>query len=273
VRKRRKKPVEGGHRMKWFAKEAALALIGLAASSVALAAPSQHATSPVDGGGQGGTFSYTIVPTTPLVQYTPVLFQGPYFYFTITNTGTQTDTYRLILDNLSNGGWFPQVCIDQTCFPDSLDLTLNPGQQQQHVGANIVPFSDGMSTGDFHVRSLGNPNLTSFYQVTLWAGSGTGVPEGMKASGLLLEQNAPNPVSNSTSIAFSLLSPSDVSLDIFDVSGRLVRKLTSGPREAGSHQVSWNGLDDSGSRLANGVYYYRLSTSTGVATKSLTLVQ
>jgi hypothetical protein len=259
--------------MKWFAKEAAIALIGLAASSVALAAPGQHETTPVDGGGQGGSFSYTIVPTSPLVQYSPILFQGPYFYFTITNTGTQTDTYRLVLDNLSNPGWFPQVCIDQTCFPDSLDLTLNPGQQQQHVGANIVPLSNGMSTGDFHVRSLGNPNLTSFYQVTLWAGSGTGVPEGMTAAGVLLEQNAPNPVSSSTSISFSLLNPTDVQLEIFDVSGRLVRSLASGHQDAGTHQVTWNGRDNSGSQLANGVYYYRLSTSTGVASKALTLVQ
>jgi hypothetical protein len=260
--------------MKWFAKEAAIVVIGLAASSIALADSSPESTLPDDGaGGQGGTFAYTIVPTTPLVQYSPVLFSGPYFYFTLTNTGTQTDTYRLILDNLSNPGWFPQVCIDQVCFPDSLDLTLNPGQQQQHVGANIVPFSSGMSTGDFHVRSLGNPNLTSFYQITLWAGSDTGVPEGMTASGMLLEQNAPNPVSNSTSISFSLLNAGDVRLDIFDVSGRLVRALDSGHKSAGTHQVSWNGRDDSGSRLANGVYYYRLSTPTGVAAKTLTLVQ
>ena len=258
--------------MKWFAKEAAILVIGFAASSIALAEPGQHATQPVEGGGQGGSFAYTIAPTTPQVQYTPVLFQGPYFHYNLTNTGTQTDTYHMVVNNLSQPTWFAQVCIGQTCFPDSLDITLNPNQSSL-VGVNIVPFSNGMSTADFHLKSLGNPNLTSFYQVTLWAGSGTGVPEGITASGVLLEQNAPNPVSSSTSIAFSLPSPTDVSLDIFDVSGRLVRKLTSGNRDAGTHQVSWNGRDDSGSRLANGVYYYRLSTSAGVASKTLTLVQ
>jgi len=259
--------------MKWFAREAAIVVIGLVASSIALAAPGQHATVPVDRGGQGGSFSYTIVPTTPQVQFTPDLFVGPYFYYTLTNTGTQTDTYRLIINNLSNPGWFGQVCIGETCFPDSLELTLGPGQQQVHVGVNIVPFSEGMSTGDFRVKSLGNPNLTSFFQVTLYAGYTSSVSDGIAASGVLLEQNAPNPVSSSTSISFSLPAASNVSLDIFDVSGRLVRTLSSGLKDAGTHQVTWNGKDDSGSRLANGVYYYRLSTSTGVAAKTLTLVQ
>jgi hypothetical protein len=257
--------------MKWFAREAAIGMIALAATSVAFAAPDSPLAIPVDGGGgQGGTFAYTITPTTPQVQFTPDLFVGPYFHYNLKNTGTQTDTYRLVVNNLSNPGWFAQVCIDQICWPDSTDIILNPNQSSL-VGVNIVPFSEGMSTADFRVKSVGNPNLTSFYQVTLYAGYTSSVPAGM-SSGVFLEQNAPNPVSSTTSIAFSLVKPADVSLDIFDVSGRLVRTLESGHREAGSHTATWNGLDEAGSRLANGVYYYRLTTPEGVASKTLTLV-
>jgi len=258
--------------MNWFAREAAIALVALAASSIAYAAPDSPSAIPIDGdGGEGGSFSYTIVPTTPQVQHTPVLFQGPYFHYNLTNTGTQTDTYHMVVNNLSQPTWFAQVCINQVCFPDSLDITLNPNQSSL-VGVNIVPFSEGVSTADFHLNSIGNPNLTSFYQVTLYAGFTNSVPAGM-TSGLYLEQNAPNPVSSTTSISFSLVKAADVSLDIFDVSGRLVRTLESGHREAGSHTTTWNGQDEAGSRLANGVYYYRLSTSEGVAAKTLTLVQ
>ncbi len=249
------------------------------AASCALALATQTAVSAgpqskeaIDRTGGVRSFGYTLVPTTPQVQYAPQLFSGPYFNYTLTNTGTQADTYHMTISNLSEPGWFGQVCIEQVCFPDQVDVALNPGQSKV-VGVNIVPFSDGMSTGDYDVNSLGNPALTSHFVVTLWAGSATGAGEVLSSGGLDLAQNAPNPVRDGTSIDFSLAKTSHVDLSIFDVSGRLVRALVSGEQTAGVHTTSWNGADDSGVRVASGVYLYRLSTPEGVLSKSLTLVK
>ena len=57
----------------------------------------------------------------------------------------------------------------------------------------------------------------------------------------------------------------DVSVEIFDASGRLVRTLADGAREAGSHSIEWDGRDADGARVPAGVYYVRAAAEGGAA--------
>lgn len=61
----------------------------------------------------------------------------------------------------------------------------------------------------------------------------------------------PNPFNPITRISYSLPEPAKVSLNVYDVSGRLVSTLTEGWRDAGTHEVTFDG-----SELASGVYVY-----------------
>lgn len=74
-----------------------------------------------------------------------------------------------------------------------------------------------------------------------------------------LAQNFPNPFNPSTTIAFGLKSRGELSLRIYDAAGRLVRTLAGGTSDAGRYELSWNGRDDSGTSVASGVYFYRLT--------------
>ena len=71
--------------------------------------------------------------------------------------------------------------------------------------------------------------------------------------------NAPNPFSDRTTIRVAMARPGVASLAIFDVSGRLVRKLHDGPIAEGVRAFVWDGQDDEGRRVAAGVYHLRLS--------------
>jgi hypothetical protein len=55
-------------------------------------------------------------------------------------------------------------------------------------------------------------------------------------------------------------------LDVYDVSGRLVTKLTDGPAPAGSHVVSWDGRTSTGTFLRSGIYFARLESTEGSRT-------
>ena len=72
-----------------------------------------------------------------------------------------------------------------------------------------------------------------------------------------LEQNHPNPFNPSTTIRFALPEASQVSIVVYDVLGRRVRTLLNEARDAGISSVAWDGMGESGSRLVNGVYFYR----------------
>jgi C1A family cysteine protease len=79
-------------------------------------------------------------------------------------------------------------------------------------------------------------------------------------SALYLYPVHPNPFSGTAVIIYDLPEPIEVDLAVYDVRGRLLRRLTgSGPRRAGRHRVYWNGKDASGRRVASGVYFLRLS--------------
>ncbi len=72
-----------------------------------------------------------------------------------------------------------------------------------------------------------------------------------------LVKSVPNPFGSSTALSFSLENPGRVRLDIFDVTGRLVRKLVYEEMPSGSHVVSWDARDALGHEVKSGTYFYR----------------
>lgn len=80
--------------------------------------------------------------------------------------------------------------------------------------------------------------------------------------------NYPNPFSTATRFIFTLTGselPDDLRIQIMTVSGKLVREIRMaelGPLRIGNNvtQYVWDGTDEYGDRLANGVYYYRVFT-------------
>lgn len=83
---------------------------------------------------------------------------------------------------------------------------------------------------------------------------------------------APNPFSTSTVIEYEFLASGHVKLQIYDKAGRLVRTLVDGGQKPGLHQVQWNGLNESGCRIPNGIYIIRLETRSSITSERLVLL-
>jgi len=64
-----------------------------------------------------------------------------------------------------------------------------------------------------------------------------------------------------------------VKLQVFDVSGRLVRVLVDRDEAAGRRSVAWMGRDDDGHAVASGVYFYQLESDGKTLRKSMTLLK
>jgi len=83
-----------------------------------------------------------------------------------------------------------------------------------------------------------------------------------------LAQNYPNPFNATTNISYNLAEAGNVSLNVYDITGRLVVTLVDGQMDAGSHVVAWNA-----SNVSSGVYFYKLSTADYTTTKSMNLLK
>ena len=88
-----------------------------------------------------------------------------------------------------------------------------------------------------------------------------------------LEQNFPNPFNPTTTIVYELPRQSNVTLTVYDVTGRRVRELLSGIQPAGRHAAVWNGTDAAGRPVATGVYFYRLVASDFDRTRKMLLLK
>ncbi|HNQ44279.1 MAG TPA: FlgD immunoglobulin-like domain containing protein, partial [Candidatus Cloacimonadota bacterium] len=75
-----------------------------------------------------------------------------------------------------------------------------------------------------------------------------------------LKQNYPNPFRDETKISWILAQDAASKLDIYNLRGQKIRTLFSGMGHKGRQSLTWDGKDDSGQRVASGVYFCRLST-------------
>jgi hypothetical protein len=119
---------------------------------------------------------------------------------------------------------------------NSYSFTFAPGEHKRLLKVILSPFT-GAS-----LRAL----------PTLWS----------------LQQAAPNPFKVLTKIRFSVpvsktgnVSLSEVTVSVFDIMGRHVRTLVSESKYPGSYSILWNGADDAGKRLRQGVYIVHLSAA------------
>jgi len=90
---------------------------------------------------------------------------------------------------------------------------------------------------------------------------------------VLLEQNFPNPFTLSTEIWYTVDQRSDVELKVYDLLGREVRRLASGPHASGAYAVEWDGADDSGRSVAGGAYLYVLKGGGRSETRIMNLLR
>ncbi|HEY6572870.1 MAG TPA: PKD domain-containing protein, partial [Candidatus Eisenbacteria bacterium] len=96
----------------------------------------------------------------------------------------------------------------------------------------------------------------------------------IRATGRTLKVKvSPNPLNPETTLSFQISTPGRVTVKIFDLNGRLVKTLLDDSRGAGYQDLTWNGTNDGGVKVASGVYYFRLDTPDGRFVKAATVLK
>ena len=89
-----------------------------------------------------------------------------------------------------------------------------------------------------------------------------------------LKQNFPNPFNSNTTITIALARNSKINLTILDIRGRKVKTIHNGRLTAGNHNFSWNGVDEGGSTVSSGIYFYQLHANKNIlVTKKMVLIK
>jgi len=90
------------------------------------------------------------------------------------------------------------------------------------------------------------------------------IEDNNELNNLSVSQNVPNPFTGSTVVSYNLNEASTVSLQIMDVTGKVISTINEGSQAAGAHNISVDGTS-----LAVGTYFYTLTAVTYQVTKRM----
>ncbi len=180
------------------------------------------------------------------------------------------------------------------------DLSLIPISDTSHVQLFLNNKRISFVNKDVsYSYSSGNPKFVVNYKPSLGDGTYTLKVLGTNATGQLIDSagvvrkfivsnnaqllyvyNYPNPFSNETFFTFKLTQiPDELKIKIFTVSGRLIKELIVPPSNLSYdfNRIEWDGRDEDGDLVANGVYLYKVimkkGTETIQATQKLAIVR
>lgn len=168
---------------------------------------------------------------------------------------------------------------------------ITPGQPTILLDSDVKGIGIGLvgffKNGDVDTRFIVDPNSTTQSLQTVWSWDDLAdmyiavVNTHRDTSGTYnltitstipdedtITQNYPNPFNPVTNIRFSLSETKDVKVEVYDRIGRKISTLIDDRLTRGFHTVQFDG-----SRLASGVYFYRIATDQTVTTKKMVLVK
>ena len=148
--------------------------------------------------------------------------------------------------------------------------------QTTYGNISKILSDNGVAVGDsimlYHrvvASDGGNQSMSDTLHITLTRGTLTGIEQQTGLPTVLaLHDNYPNPFNPTTTIRYDLPKAGVVRLTVFDVLGRQVAELINSQQAAGKHSVIFNA-----SRLASGVYFYRLSANNHILIKKMLLMK
>lgn len=150
--------------------------------------------------------------------------------------------------------------------------TLQPGES---VDLNVViPLpTDAMIEFLYDNLMLVSTIDTQYVTIAVNEGLYSGIGDPASGDRSTLGPNYPNPFSSSTRIDYSIARPSAVRIDVYDISGKKVKTMVNETLGSGSYSLFWNGLDDEGDHIPEGVYFYRMVTSDVTVTRRCVLLK
>jgi hypothetical protein len=217
--------------------------------------------------GQAGSRTLTVNPTSLFGGVSIPVGKTARETVMITNTGTLPLKLGNTTITGTNAGDYTLGTLPR--------LVLAPGQTE-YLEITYRPVSQGASSATLQVAS----NATNGMQSVALGGTATrigggapgngtsGVETVVETEGMALRQSVPNPAHDMVTIVYTLAAQGDVSLALYDGTGRTIRTLDSGVRSEGDHTVAFS-VDD----LPNGVYHYRLVVGGRTLDGTMTVVK
>jgi hypothetical protein len=191
--------------------------------------------------------------------------------FTFTLEGPHTGTLSGVA-SLDGAGDITEVAIAVAGFiiyPDAQgNYTIDLPIGVHSLTATLESYDDYQTD----VEITEDETTTLDFEMTETVGS-----QGIVVAATTLHSNYPNPFNPITNIAYSVKDAGNVTLEVYNLRGQLVKTLVNEVRETGKHTAIWNGTDNSNKSVSSGVYFYKMVSEGNIgrytSTKKMILMK
>jgi hypothetical protein len=180
-----------------------------------------------------------------------------------------TVTPSAMIRNNGTTGSTVSVTMSFQNYTDTKNIFLGPDSCAELQFDDWTPSTSGACSTSCSITTMDQRQFNNTIIGEVYVVDNTEIGEAsLMPAVTMIHSPVPNPFSHFTTLSFQLAASGDVTLDIYDLSGRMVRTLAEGNLAAGEHSFE---LDGTG--LTSGVYFARLEDSSGQFIKKLVLIR
>jgi 6-phosphogluconolactonase (cycloisomerase 2 family) len=211
--------------------------------------------------------NFPIFPTVPtsveLASFTVEVDQDGILTSWITETEPNNAGFNIYRSTEENGDY------------EKINASLVSAQGDATTGASYSYVDKPEAAGDYYykLQAVSLDGRVSFHGPVFVGLTSVDMKKYAIPDNYSLSQNYPNPFNPETTIEFGLPKAGFVEISIYDINGKLARKLVSGQRSAGNHTVNWYAADELGNRMTSGIYYYQLKVGDFQQTNKMLLMK
>jgi len=195
---------------------------------------------------------------------------------------TSSDVVNLAVVRRLNAieeGWTSSICVAAICYNetvDSVSFEMNAGDSIP-CGVLVWVNESGVGTVQLDIFDLNGQSehvlvdIIFYFNETVSTITDGARQEGPKRFNLM--DNYPNPFNPFTTLRYEILKDEKVEITVYDINGRVVRKLLNNVQKAGQNHVQWNGFNDQGIPVSSGSYLYTIQAGGYGKTKKMLLLR
>jgi len=239
--------------------------------------------------GQTYTYSMNAEGIMPEVQYNSISIPeddvDDYKLVVDFNVPEQVITGSIIMDDLDNTEFYNKIdngiinffmtdLVNYICFDNGQIFdTFN-----EYIGISEGEIEFDIPTDEMWYaffdksNNLNNPQYVQG-SARLYEYDESSVDDDVISNSTKLLDNYPNPFNPTTTISYDLKNDSKIKLEIFNIKGQKIITLENDEKNAGHHNIVWNGENSEGNLVSSGIYFYKLNTEKYSSVKKMVLMK
>ena len=200
------------------------------------------------------------------------LFEGR--LYNLSNNEIIIEVARLI--DFSNEDWNSSICIDSTCYSQSIDSVTVSIAEGDSTTCGVLAWTSGVGSDYIQLKIVELFNTSNSISVNIYflAQYDLKFDDGYSnANNIKILSCFPNPFNPSILLEYKIGKRNHVRLDVYNILGKKVKSLVDGVQEAGNFYTKWDGKNRFNKPLPSGAYFLRMQSGEYHTIKKITLIK